>query len=106
MTRQRSYAALDRMLVACRQSESTLTVVLLPVPSAYTDSGYLLQTIVDELLEYFKGHGVKFIDPRDRFQENPYHYFDRTDHLTDAGNEALAELLDEHLKRDAALISE
>lgn len=70
-----------------------LILFLYPAGCAYSARGYELQEVHNLLKNSLTQAGIRVVDLAPALGRNPQEWFDFTDHLTPAGNKALAEIL-------------
>ncbi len=93
---------LARMAAYAQEHDVRFGVVILPVGSAFGAGGdYRLADLSGQLREMLRDLGISSIDPAPRFASNPAELIDETEHPTDAGNAALAELVVEWIREGA-----
>lgn len=81
------------------------SVVLLPSGAAYAGGGYALAELYERMERFLAAEGIPHLVPIAEFGRDPARFFDETDHLWQAGNERMAELLEGFLGRTGALAS-
>ena len=89
----RAQADIRAMAASCAAEGTGFSVVLMPSGTAYGADGYGLTQMYDRLLAFLASEGIPAIAPIEAFAAEPGRYFDETDHLYDAGNERMADLV-------------
>jgi hypothetical protein len=79
-----------------------LRVVLLPAGVAYENGTYRLAWIHEEIGGFLAARGIPYQSPIEEFSRDPGRYFDATDHLQDAGNALMAEVMAQLLEEPRA----
>jgi lysophospholipase L1-like esterase len=93
----RTQADLRAMAAYCAGRGIPFSVVILPSGLAYGPDGYQLDEMNQRLLAFFDEIGVEGAAPMAAFADDPKRYLDDTDHFHDAGNERMAEVMQELL---------
>lgn len=73
------------------------SVVLLPSGAAYGPNDYALDEMVQRIVAFLEAEQVAVLAPIDEFRDEPARFFDDSDHLWDAGNQRMAEILERFL---------
>ncbi len=89
--------ALEAMNAYCRSSRCGFSVVLLPAGVAYTDTGYALDDMYDEISGFLADRAIPHLSPVESFASDPKGYFDLTDHPTPEGNALIVRILHDFL---------
>jgi lysophospholipase L1-like esterase len=92
-------ADLRAMTSYCAGRGIRFSVVILPSRIAYGPDGYQLDEMNGRVLAFLGEIGVEAAAPIDAFADDPKRYLDDTDHFHDAGNERMAEVMQEFLSR-------
>jgi lysophospholipase L1-like esterase len=79
-----------------------LRVVLLPAGVAYRNGEYLLSRMHGEIGAFLASRGIPYRDAAEEFGREHERYFDATDHLVDAGNVLMADLMAQLLEQPRA----
>jgi len=91
------------MAAYCASRGSGFSVVLLPSGAAYGGQGYALAELYGRMVRFLDDEGIPNLAPIAEFSSDPRRYFDDTDHLWEAGNERMAELLQAFLEQNGVL---
>ena len=89
----RAQADLRDMAATCAEAGAGFSVVLMPSGVSYGPEGYALADMYARLSAFLASAGIPALTLVDAFREEPGRYFDESDHLFDAGNERMAELI-------------
>ena len=81
------------MAATCAAGGARFSVVLLPSGVSYSRDGYALSEMYGRLAAFLTSEGIPVLSPIDAFRDDPGRYFDESDHLFEAGNERMAELI-------------
>jgi lysophospholipase L1-like esterase len=100
---ERARQDIRAMAATCAAEGAGFSMVLLPSGAAYGGTGYRLAEMYGRLVEFLRGEGIPVLAPIAEFSADPARYFDATDHLHDAGNQRMAELLHGFLAEAGAL---
>jgi hypothetical protein len=93
---------LNRMAAYARKRGIRFGAVILPVGSAFSaDGDYRLADLSGQIRDMLRELGIPSIDPAPRFAANPAELIDETEHPTEAGNVALAELVVQWIREGA-----
>ena len=93
------------MAAASAAQGAVFSVVLLPSGAAYGPGGYGLADMYGRLADFLREEGIPVLSPIGEFGSDPGSYFDASDHLWDAGNERMAELIQGFLSESGARTS-
>ena len=97
----RGQADIRDMAAYCAAEGAGFSVVLMPSGAAYSPESYGLADMYGRLAAFFAVEGIPAIAPIDEFAAEPGRYFDESDHLSDAGNDRMAELIAAFVVGDA-----
>lgn len=86
---------LRAMAAYCAGRGIPFSVVILPSGIAYGPNGYALDEMNQRVLAFLGELGVAAAAPIAAFADDPKRYLDDTDHFHDAGNERMAEVMQE-----------
>jgi hypothetical protein len=98
----RAQADLRAMAAHCAASGARFSVLLMPSGAAYGAAGYELEDLNRRLLAFLGEIGVEASAPVRAFADDPRRYLDETDHLHDAGNERMADVMHDFVARRVA----
>lgn len=98
----RAQADMRAMAAYCRERGKGFSVVLLPSGVAFVNGRYVLAELYAQITRFLAAEGISHLAPIEEFAGDPQRYLDETDHLYDAGNEKMAELLAGFLARTGA----
>ena len=93
------------MAAVCTAAGAGFSVVLLPSGAAYGPNGYALAEMYGRLTDFLRAAGIPVLSPIAEFGSDPGRFFDPSDHLWDAGNERMAELMHGFLAEPVARAS-
>ena len=99
----RAQADIHAMAAYCRERGKNFSVVLLPSGVAFVDGRYAVADLYARVTRFLEEEGIPHLAPIETFANDPKRYIDETDHLVDAGNERMAEVLEGFLLRNGAL---
>lgn len=85
---------MQRMADYARERHKPFTVLILPAGCAYSGGTYGLQDLHDRISAALRARAIKAVDLSHALAEEHTGWFDATDHLTPAGNRALARFLE------------
>jgi hypothetical protein len=101
---RRAQSDILEMARYCKASGASFSVALLPSGAAYGSAeGYELVEMYARLVSFLRAEDISNLSPIAEFGVDPGRYFDPSDHLLDAGNERMAELLQAFLGENGAL---
>lgn len=86
-------ADIRAMAAHCAAAGAPFSVVLLPSGTSYGPGGYALAEMYDRLMAFLAAEGIPALSPVQAFAAEPGRYFDESDHLFEAGNERVSELI-------------
>lgn len=105
--REFAQTKIQEMARYARASGIRFAVLILPVGSAFEpDGSYRLAGLVDQIIGMLEDVGVDHVDPSERFFRQPGKLIDRTEHLTEAGNGLLAEIVTDWIVRRAESVED
>ena len=90
------------MAEVCTAARAGFSVVLLPSGAAYGPNGYALAEMYERLADFLREVGIPVLSPIAELGSDPGRFFDPSDHLWDAGNERMAELMQGFLAEQVA----
>ncbi len=90
------------MAASCAAQGAGFSVVLLPSGAAYGE-GYALAELYGRIVRFLDAEGIPNLAPIAAFSSDPKRFFDDSDHLWEAGNELMAELMHAFLAETGAL---
>jgi hypothetical protein len=98
--RDAGFESIRRLHAYALAHDISLRVAILPAGSAYRDGVYELADVHGEITRFLAAEGIPHWDLSERLGLDPGSYFDDTDHLHDAGNELIADVIFDDLRLD------